>query len=130
MPSPSSSTAAPSGSVFVRSGRGGAGNYYVPTDAAAAEEQQNKEDSGAQDTASTVSAAVGRSASVVKPKPTGLSGRGGVGNWTDTSVPSVQEQEEERKKVEHLEMKVLHDVEAGLAMPPRTYHQHDREMEK
>ncbi len=53
----------------------------------------------------------------------GLGGRGGAGNWTDGSnpVPNPQHQEREQKKVEDLELKVLKDVDAGLAVPAPAY---------
>jgi hypothetical protein len=39
----------------------------------------------------------------------------------------AQQQVEEQQRVEDLEMKVLKDVEAGLALPPPAYHVPERD---
>jgi hypothetical protein len=62
-----------------------------------------------------------------KPK-TGLSGRGGVGNWTDTTIADGAS--DDKNKREALEAKIVQDVELGLMPPPRTYHQPERESAK
>jgi hypothetical protein len=68
-----------------------------------------------------------QTAVAANPKPkVGWTGRGGAGNWSDH--PGQQE-EGERKKKEELEARILRDVEAGLSMPPKTYHSHNREQE-
>jgi hypothetical protein len=67
-------------------------------------------------------------ASNAKPRAAGLSGRGGAGNWSESATDPRAEQRETQKAAA-IEAKVIQDVEAGLAMPPRTYHQHDRDME-
>ncbi|KAK0722934.1 hypothetical protein B0T26DRAFT_641380 [Lasiosphaeria miniovina] len=114
-PDSASATAQQSVPVYVRGGRGGAGNVAP----AAAEALQERDE--AEKTRAVVAAT---------PKPrTGLSGRGGMGNWRDSTAPQQQSQPQDQKKVEDLELQVLQDVEAGLPPPPRTYHQHDREME-
>ncbi|KAK2070520.1 hypothetical protein P8C59_005006 [Phyllachora maydis] len=104
-----------SGPVYARAGRGGAGNYHEP---AAAQRQEAAE-------AERVKAAV--AANQGKPRA-GLTGRGGAGNWTDATAQRAGD--EEQKKRKDLEAKILQDVQAGLVIPPRTYHQHDRESEK
>lgn len=48
----------------------------------------------------------------------GLTGRGGVGNFSD--APAAQKSEEARKE-EELADKVVRNVEAELAMPPKIY---------
>jgi hypothetical protein len=65
------------------------------------------------------------SASSAKPK-VALVGRGGVGNWSDSTA---EREEEERRMRAELEARIALDVEAGLAMPKKTYHTHDRDME-
>lgn len=140
------------GATFVRSGRGGAGNFVKP---AAPEEKSNVKDyvqraiaatSGGLKTGSSGRGGAGNfpnpgadaaeregdavehakavaSARVTRPAKTGLSGRGGAGNWTDDTA---QDELTERRRKEDLESRILQDVGAGLAMPPPAYHQPDR----
>ncbi len=54
----------------------------------------------------------------------GLTGRGGVGNWSDSAAQTQEALQEERRKAQDLDAKVLQEVEAGLAMPARVYNQH------
>ena len=68
------------------------------------------------------------SASLAKPRAAGLSGRGGMGNWSDDTAQKEKD-EQERRRQQEIEAKIAHDVEASLALPGKTYHQHDREME-
>lgn len=67
---------------------------------------------------------------VLKPK-TGLSGRGGVGNWShaDAAAQAAAVEEEERKRRELLEAKIRQDVESDLPPPPPTYHTQGREQD-
>lgn len=64
-----------------------------------------------------------------KPR-TGLLGRGGMGNWSDSTAQAGQREEEERKRREDLEAQIVHDVDAGLAPPPAAYHHQGREPEE
>ncbi|KAK4217963.1 hypothetical protein QBC37DRAFT_413641 [Rhypophila decipiens] len=103
---------------YHRAGRGGAGNFHEPATTAPdavdpvavqqTEEQIEK-----------IKAAV----AAQKPRTGGMGGRGGVGNWSSNSNSlNVQQQEkEEQKKVQEVELRVLKDVEAGLAMPKPAY---------
>jgi hypothetical protein len=112
-----SDTSAP---TYSRGGRGGAGNFK---DQAAAAESLKLEREEAEKTKAAVAAAAQASKARV-----GLSGRGGVGNWSDNGTPlGAVLQQQEQQKVEDLELKVLKDVEAGLAMPAPAYCQPERE---
>lgn len=113
-----------SGPVYRPAGRGGAGNFVgqASLTEAHAHHQQEK------DEAERARVAVGASMSS-KPKA-GHTGRGGMGNWTEGAGASQTEgAEDERRRVEALEAKILQDVEAGLKMPAPAYHQHDRAVE-
>ena len=93
--------------TYARAGRGGAGNFLDPStlpDAKTVEQVAEK----------TLSAVA---ASVAKPKA-GWSGRGGAGNYSES--PSAAQEADQKKKVA-LEQKVLVDVEAGLAPPPKAH---------
>lgn len=110
-PAPTTESTAP---VYARGGRGGAGNFK---DAATAAESLKAKREEAELTKAAVAATVGKSR-------VGLSGRGGAGNWSDSATPlGAVVQQHEQQKVEDLELKVLKDVEAGLAMPAPAYHQ-------
>ncbi|KAK4456285.1 hypothetical protein QBC34DRAFT_420016 [Podospora aff. communis PSN243] len=99
--------------VYARAGRGGAGNFKDQASAAASIKAEREE---AERTKAAVAATAGKAR-------VGLSGRGGVGNWSDSTTPlGAVVQQEEQQKVEDLELKVLKDVEAGLAMPAPAYH--------
>jgi len=103
----------PSAPVYSRGGRGGAGNFKDQASAAASLKLEREE---AERTKAAVSANAGKSR-------VGLSGRGGVGNWSDNATPlGAIVQQQEQQKVEDLELKVLKDVESGLAMPAPAYH--------
>jgi hypothetical protein len=109
-PAPATDSSAP---VYARAGRGGAGNFKDQVSAAASIKAEREE---AERTKAAVAATVGKAR-------VGLSGRGGVGNWSDSATPlGAVVQQEEQQKVEDLELKVLKDVEAGLAMPAPAYH--------
>ena len=103
--------------AYVRAGRGGAGNFKDAAVAAASIQREREE---AQRTKAAVAA------SITKPR-VGLGGRGGAGNWTTNEPHAAAQREEEQKLVEDLELKVLRDVEAGLAMPAPAYRQAERE---
>ncbi|KAL8370341.1 hypothetical protein RB595_000630 [Gaeumannomyces hyphopodioides] len=109
---------------YSRAGRGGAGNFYDgggdPATVADSVEREAE--------ARKAQALVG--ASLAQPKNGGLGGRGGAGNWSDSngsggsSVPPW-----ERPTMDQLQAKIVKDVDAGLAPPPKTYHQSDRDVE-
>ena len=95
-------------------GRGGAGNFYEPETIADSIEKQEE--------AAKAKAAL--AASNAKPRA-GTTGRGGAGNWTENTA---QVGEDEQRKKDVLEAKILQDVEGTLKPPARTYHQHDRDV--
>ncbi|ROW17563.1 hypothetical protein VPNG_00776 [Cytospora leucostoma] len=102
-------------SPYVRSGRGGAGNFAEPPTEAAHDTQ---------DVVDRTTAAV--SASQAGKPRAGLTGRGGAGNWTGDAERHEFEEEAERQRIAE---KIKHDIDASLPPPPKTYHQHDRDME-
>jgi hypothetical protein len=53
-----------------------------------------------------------------------------VGNWSDTSALTARAEQEESKKREDLEARILQDVDAGLAPPPAAYHHQGREQDE
>lgn len=65
-----------------------------------------------------------------KPSRTGLSGRGGAGNWSESPAQAQQREEEEAKRREDLEAQILQHVDAGLPPPPAAYHHQGREQEE
>ncbi|KAM0286279.1 hypothetical protein ACHAQH_001009 [Verticillium albo-atrum] len=101
---------APARDAYARGGRGGAGNFHDPATLPAAREQEVAADR----TRAAVNASIARAANK------GYSGRGGAGNWTSKEAEAAKGEEEVRK-VEELERKIVEDVEAGLAMPPRAH---------
>lgn len=110
--------------TYTRSGRGGAGNFSEPPTLAQAQARE--------DLVEQTDAAVG--ASLAGKPRSGLSGRGGAGNWTTPTTDSGKSGGDAADDVQArqslIEDKVVHDIEASLPPPPKTYHQHDREMEK
>ena len=103
---------------YVRVGRGGAGNYSEPPTIADSHDRKDVVDR----TAAAVSAS-----QAGKPR-TGLTGRGGAGNWTyDGEKQDGPEQDEAEQQ--RIADKIKHDIDASLPPPPKTYHQHDRDME-
>ncbi|KXH66021.1 hypothetical protein CSAL01_09599 [Colletotrichum salicis] len=105
------SSTSPTSSGYVRAGRGGSGNYVDPTSLPGTKQQEEL----ASKTQAAVNASIARSAA------RGASGRGGAGNYTG-SVPGAEATEEEVKRKEALEKKIIEDVEAGLPMPPKAFH--------
>ncbi|KAK5664052.1 hypothetical protein OQA88_266 [Cercophora sp. LCS_1] len=101
---------AASASAYARSGRGGAGNFKDKAEAVASIQAEREEIEKAK---ATVAAAVKSSV------PTHV-GRGGAGNWTTETAAQA---DEDKQKVEDLELKVLKDVEAALEAPKATYQQ-------
>ncbi|KAL8420069.1 hypothetical protein RB594_003010 [Gaeumannomyces avenae] len=105
---------------YSRAGRGGAGNFYDGGDAADSAERSAE--------ARKAHALVG--ASLAQLRSGGLGGRGGAGNWSDSNggdggaVPPW-----ERPTMDQLQAKIVKDVDAGLAPPPKTYHQSERDVE-
>ncbi|KAK3692526.1 hypothetical protein B0T22DRAFT_447464 [Podospora appendiculata] len=118
--------AASTAAAYARGGRGGAGNFAPPTAVSGidASTTQHEREQGTERTKAAVAAS--------KPRTGGLSGRGGVGNWMDSATAAAggetpQKVEQERKKLEEMELEVLKNVEAGLAMPRPAYHKQDRD---
>lgn len=71
-----------------------------------------------------------------KPRTTGLVGRGGAGNWTDDGAATAGhdgaeggEESEENVRRQQIAAQIAQDIDANLPAPPKTYHQHDRDME-
>lgn len=68
----------------------------------------------------------------------GLTGRGGAGNWTggggggdnNNNNNNAEGLEEEKAEQQRIAARIRQDIDASLPAPPKTYHQHDREMEK
>lgn len=73
-----------------------------------------------------------------KQQRAGLSGRGGAGNWKSSTTTESGKSgggggegaDDVQARQSLIEDKVVHDIEASLPPPPKTYHQHDRVMEK
>ena len=67
-----------------------------------------------------------KTAAAVKQHParaTGLSGRGGAGNWkTDAAAREARRAEEERGRGEELERQAREAVDQGLKMPDKVHH--------
>ncbi|ROV98428.1 hypothetical protein VMCG_07120 [Cytospora schulzeri] len=107
---------------YVRVGRGGAGNWTEPPTIADAQDRQNHSDH----TTAAVSAT-----GAGKPR-TGLIGRGGAGNWTggDYYNNTTEDPEQEKAEQQRIADRIKQDIDASLPAPPKTYHQHDRDMEK
>lgn len=101
---------------YVRVGRGGSGNYTEPPTIAESQDRQ--------DVVERTKAAV--SASQAGKPRTGFSSRGGAGNWTE-DAPA--DDSEEVTKQQEIADKVKEDINSSLPPPPKTYHQHDRDME-
>ncbi|PSS03805.1 hypothetical protein BD289DRAFT_478291 [Coniella lustricola] len=113
-------SAAPEAPVYVRSGRGGSGNYAEPP---TIDESRAREE-----VVSKTKAAV--DASLAGKPRVRLSGRGGAGNWTDGVVDKdADDAADPEVKQQQIEDQVAHDIEAMLAPPPKTYHQHDRDLD-
>lgn len=108
---------------YVRSGRGGAGNFAEPPTISDSQDRQ--------DVVDRTKAAV--SASQAGRPRTGLVGRGGAGNWTDEGGAhedaEVNDEDEETMRRQQIAAQIAQDIEANLPAPPKTYHQHDRDME-
>ncbi|KAM7197751.1 hypothetical protein V8F33_005475 [Rhypophila sp. PSN 637] len=101
---------------YHRAGRGGAGNFHEPATAPDGVDPMAVQQTEEQ--IEKIKAAV----AAQKPRTGGMGGRGGVGNWSNSNSVNVQQQEkEEQKKVQEVELRVLKDVEAGLAMPKPAY---------
>lgn len=104
----------------MRSGRGGAGNFAEPPTVTDSLDRQ--------DVVDRTTAAV--SASLAGQPRSGLSGRGGAGNWADDgAAKKTGDAGEEQVKQQQIADQVAQDISANLAAPPKTYHQHDRDME-
>ncbi|CAK7263870.1 hypothetical protein SEPCBS119000_000719 [Sporothrix epigloea] len=115
-------------SPYSRGGRGGAGNFYDSAAVAAAQRDEAIEAARVQATTTTapVPASVDSPAvvvaSAIRPRP-GLSGRGGAGNWAASAAAAAEHDEKQLRKQAAMEAQIEQDVEAGLPLPPKTYHQ-------
>ncbi|ROV89530.1 hypothetical protein VSDG_08550 [Cytospora chrysosperma] len=123
---PAAAEAPTSAPQYVRIGRGGAGNW---TDSPTTAETQHRQHAADHTTAAVSAAAAGR------PRA-GLTGRGGAGNWTgggdnnNNNNNNAEGLEEEKAEQQRIAARIRQDIDASLPAPPKTYHQHDREMEK
>ena len=97
-------------------GRGGSGNFTEPPTIAEAHDRQ--------DVVERTKAAVSAS-QAGKPKA-GFSSRGGAGNWTEDAPADDSEENSKRQEIAD---KVKQELNSSLPPPPKTYHQHDRDME-
>lgn len=88
---------------YARAGRGGAGNFHEPAGVDESREQV------AERSGTAVASSGGRA---------GLTGRGGAGNWSDGA--GVHKSDEARRE-EELADRVVRNVDAELAMPPKIY---------
>ncbi|EPE10277.1 hypothetical protein F503_05372 [Ophiostoma piceae UAMH 11346] len=123
----------PQQSPYTRGGRGGAGNFYDAAAVAAAERDEAVEAARIQSTTTQSSAgpASADSPAVVSPsqprKSAGtrpmISGRGGAGNWAASNAAAAEAEEEQKRKEAAIAAQIQQDVDAGLLMPPKTYHQ-------
>ncbi|GJC86468.1 hypothetical protein ColLi_09306 [Colletotrichum liriopes] len=124
--------------VYRKTGRGGSGNFYSKKDVEDVEKANSERGAGnfhdasslpsakqqeevAGKTRAAVSASLARSAR-------GASGRGGAGNYGDGAGETTAEEEAKRKQA--LERKIIEDVEAGLPMPPRAYQHNTKKDEE
>ncbi|KAI1213226.1 uncharacterized protein F4807DRAFT_410201 [Annulohypoxylon truncatum] len=108
--------------TYARSGRGGAGNFVdVPPSISATTD------------ASTTSAPSSPGSSTSTPNPqsstqpparSGLSGRGGAGNWVTTDPETAYDPEQERKRREALDAHILQDIRESLPQPPKIHYMH------
>ncbi|KAL1899409.1 hypothetical protein Sste5346_002805 [Sporothrix stenoceras] len=118
----------PQQTPYTRGGRGGAGNFYDSAAVAAAERDEAVEAARVQATTTkttippSVDAPAVVTSSSARPKP-GLSGRGGAGNWAASAAAAAELEEEQKRKEAAIAAQIQQDVEAGLPMPPKTYHQ-------
>lgn len=104
----------------MRVGRGGSGNYTEPPTIAESQDRQ--------DVVERTKAAV--SASQAGKPRAGFSSRGGAGNWTDDAAAAgADDSVEESTKRQEIADKVKEELNSSLPPPPKTYHQHDRDME-
>lgn len=58
----------------------------------------------------------------------GLTGRGGAGNWQEDGATTGGVTGTHAKQ-QQIEDQVRNDIAASLPPPPKTYHQHNRDME-
>lgn len=112
---------------YVRTGRGGAGNFAD----ARLDQQQQQQDVVDR----THKAAVATAGLKPTPRTAGLTGRGGAGNWTDLEAEGARggqdddDDEEKTRRQQQIAAQTAQDIDANLPAPPKTYHQHDRNME-
>ncbi|KAI0528072.1 hypothetical protein F5B22DRAFT_583480 [Xylaria bambusicola] len=112
--SSSASTAGADGATYMRSGRGGAGNFVTPDLPTTTP------------TPTTTSSPPSSSA----PKPASsaprYSGRGGAGNYDSGESEAARraKEEQEVRRKEALDAGIAQEIRASLAAPPRTYHLH------
>ncbi|KAI9816451.1 MAG: hypothetical protein M1827_001583 [Pycnora praestabilis] len=98
---------------YAHMGRGGAGNYYSPPDL-----QQNGTFAGSNN-AGEATAAVSEGSGADK----GYRGRGGAGNYIagNEETRKVEAEKQAKEMQEGVHVKVMQDVEAGLAPPPKAH---------
>ncbi|KAI0122262.1 hypothetical protein F4814DRAFT_408119 [Daldinia grandis] len=109
--------------TYVRSGRGGVGNFVdVPSPSIA---------TMAPTAGSTTHTSNPQDQSDSQSPPTSprrggaLSGRGGAGNWTsEHGEGEPYDQEQERKRREALDAHILEDIRDSLPQPPKIHYMH------
>jgi hypothetical protein len=103
---------------YSRAGRGGAGNFADPKTRSEAERQESE----------TAEQAKARIDTGLLERKTVSLGRGGAGNWSDSASRSAPAAlvEDEKRKVDAVEARVLQDVEATLKPPAPAYHEPHR----
>ncbi|KAI0907961.1 hypothetical protein F4823DRAFT_564292 [Ustulina deusta] len=105
--------------AYARSGRGGAGNFVVPSSALPS-------------TASSPPSSPPPSKSAQPPpgpSSSRYSGRGGAGNWAAADGESegarrAKDDQDQRRKAA-LDAGIVQEIRASLPQPPRTYHLHE-----
>lgn len=117
--------------VYSRSGRGGAGNFVdvpfststdltpnptTPTPTVA----PSSSPSSSPNTSKTQSYTL----PIQLPARSGLSGRGGAGNWVSTDPETAYDPEQERKRREALDAHILQDIRESLPQPPKIHYMH------
>ncbi|KAJ2906851.1 hypothetical protein MKZ38_010349 [Zalerion maritima] len=101
-------SAIPAPGTYARAGRGGAGNFYEPSEKAHQEEIERE-------SAERIQVAAAKAA-----HKSAHTGRGGAGNWAESSAMDAVEKDEEAR-LEALNRQVKHDVDSGLKAPSPAY---------
>jgi hypothetical protein len=111
-------------SGYLRSGRGGAGNFAAPPDELHDPNVvTSMADNGTRPRAPApkVAAGVRTESKVMSDGVGGLSGRGGAGNWKQGTSAEVARKAEEEKVQSAIHARVMMDLESGLRPPPKAY---------